>query len=85
MELHLATGKTHNGCKFLVYETNFTNLVLTYFQLRGPECTSEVKEAYVSFSTRNQKTAPPNHEYALKSLANQKYLNVWELKQVSLL
>lgn len=46
---------------------------------------SEVKEAYVSFSTRNQKTAPPNHEYALKSLANQKYLNVWELKQVSLL
>lgn len=31
MELHLATGKTHNKCKFLIYETNFTNLVLTYF------------------------------------------------------
>lgn len=46
---------------------------------------SEVKEAYVSLSTQNQKTAAPNHEYALKSLANQKYLNVWELKPVSLL
>lgn len=46
---------------------------------------SEVKAAYVSLSTQNQKTAAPNHEYALKSLANQKYLNVWELKPVSLL
>lgn len=46
---------------------------------------SEVKEMYVSLSTENQKTEAPNHEYALKSLGNQKYLNVWELKQVNLL
>lgn len=68
MELHLATGKIHNEYKFLIYETNFTNLVLTYFHLWGPECMSEVKEIYVSLSIQNQKTEAPNHEYALKSL-----------------
>lgn len=59
MELHLATGKTHNKCKFLIYETNFTNLVLTYFTSEDLNARVRSKRCMCLSLLRIRKLRPP--------------------------